>query len=206
MDGRSPSPPLESEILARLLRDDESAIQDLVRAYGPTISCALSQKYKGCQSREDLEDVLAIALFRLWQNRRRFDSTKASLRTWFYCIAENVIQDVLRSGWHKARRREAPLPDLSLLQQPTVSQLDERSQPATPNGTSRDLQAILDKLPSAQRHIVLADANAPEGLANSADLASELGLSTSTVRVYRKRALEAIRRELSKRGYQIPSE
>ena len=109
MNGRNPSPPLESEILARLLQDDESAIQDLVRAYGPAICSALGQKYKACQSLEDLEDVLAIALFRLWRNRHRFDSTKASLRTWFFCIAENVIKDVLRSGWHKARSRETLL-------------------------------------------------------------------------------------------------
>ena len=51
-------------------------------------------------------------------------------------------------------------------------------------------------LPEKQRRIVLADAESRDGLVASHDLAKELGIPQSTVRVYRRRALERLRREI----------
>ena len=62
------------------------------------------------------------------------------------------------------------------------------------------LRELLALLPENQRRIVLADADSRDGVVASHDLAKELGIPPSTVRVYRRRALERLRREIEQRG------
>jgi DNA-directed RNA polymerase specialized sigma24 family protein len=63
---------------------------------------------------------------------------------------------------------------------------------------SDQLRELLALLPENQRRIVLADADSPDGSVSSGDLAKELGIPASTVRVYRRRALERLRREIER--------
>lgn len=58
------------------------------------------------------------------------------------------------------------------------------------------LRAALDRLPSDQRHILVADANGPGTTASSAALAAELRITASGVRSRRQHALARPRREL----------
>jgi DNA-directed RNA polymerase specialized sigma24 family protein len=66
---------------------------------------------------------------------------------------------------------------------------------------SEQLRELLALLPENQRRIVLADAGSRDGVVASHDLAKELGIPPSTVRVYRRRALERLRREIQLRGF-----
>ena len=66
---------------------------------------------------------------------------------------------------------------------------------------SEQLRELLALLPENQRRIVLADADSRDGVVASHDLAKELGIPPSTVRVYRRRALERLRREIQQRGF-----
>ncbi len=141
----------------------------------------------------------------MWQHRARFDPKLASLRVWFFRIAENLARDVLKHGWHKARQLE-----MSTEPRLLAEVIDRR-----PNGDSDHaavdgelpalrvppelLRELLALLPENQRRIVLADADSRDGLVASHDLASELGIPASTVRVYRRRALERLRREIEER-------
>src|SRR5947209_8750141 len=111
MDGRAASAVSPVEMTAKLLRGDEQVLEEILRSLGPAVRALLCQKYRGSQTPEDIEDVLAIALYRLWRGRHLYRPDKASLPVWFYRIADNVVKDVLRSGWHKARRMEVHLPD-----------------------------------------------------------------------------------------------
>lgn len=67
-----------------------------------------------------------------------------------------------------------------------------------------DLKDVLSDLPDAQRMILLADAVTRDGVACSQRLGDQLGLPAATVRVYCKRALDRIRRELIPRGHGPP--
>ena len=194
-----------SDLGARLRAGEEAVLDVILRTHGPPILALLKQRFAGRLTDTDFEDVLAAALFRMWQHRVRFDPTLASLRVWFFRIAENLARDVLKHGWHKARQLET-----STAPQLLAEAIDRR-----PNGESNSaaddgelptlrvpselLRELLALLPENQRRIVLADADSRDGVVASRDLASELGIPPATVRVYRRRALERLRREIEER-------
>lgn len=189
----------EAQLAHRLRRGDQTALADVLRLWGGTVKGVLLRKYRGAVCESDLEDVLSMALYRLWQARKRFDSDKGSLRTWFFRIAENGLRDVLRFGWHKARKLETAVPvDQLAGRQPDAS---DGEAAAIDDDLRLALREALENLSEPQRRIVVADAFSGNGSIASADLAAELGLSAATIRVYRKRALETLRNELTKRGF-----
>ncbi len=201
---RSSSSP---DLGTRLRAGDEDVLEVILRTHGPPILTLLRQRFVGPLTSTDLEDVLAAALFRMWQHRARFDPTLASLRVWFFRIAENMARDVLKHGWHKARQLElstepiqlAEVIDRRLLQ--GESDVCGEDDPAWAQRIpSEQLRELLALLPENQRRIVLADADSRDGVVASHDLAKELGIPPSTVRVYRRRALERLRREIEERG------
>ena len=197
------SPP---DLGARLRAGDEDVLEVILRTHGPPILALLRQRFVGPLTATDFEDVLAAAMFRIWQHRARFDPAQASLRVWFFRIAENLARDVLKHGWHKARQLELSTEPLLLAEavdrrrpngEADVEALDgELPVLRVPPELLRELLALL---PENQRRIVLADADSRDGVVASHDLASELGIPPSTVRVYRRRALERLRREIEQR-------
>ena len=202
---RGNSPP---DLGARLRAGDESVLEVILRTHGPPILALLRQRFVGPLNATDFEDVLAAALFRVWQHRERFDPARASLRVWFFRIAENLARDVLKHGWLKARQ-------LELSTEPTqLAEVTDRRRPQRESDDgdaddfvlaqgipSEQLRELLALLPENQRRIVLADADSRDGVVASHDLAKELGIPQSTVRVYRRRALERLRREIQQRGF-----
>src|SRR4051794_27404104 len=106
-----PRPPEEenNRLGIALLEDDESALEDILRLYGPDVTKVLHAKYtlrRGVLTLEDIEDVVIIALHRLWEARASYDDRKQTLRAWFFCIADNAAKDVKKLGWDKARKLE----------------------------------------------------------------------------------------------------
>ncbi len=210
----------------RLRDGDEAVLELLLHEHGATIRAVLKQKFPGRLDHSDFEDILAIALFRVWSRRDQFDPDRGSLRAWFYRIAANVTKDVLRYGWQKARQLEvsyepAKLSDVAVESPARAVRIDEPvgqaasvgSEAVTQGDTSADsdnetlatrlrdeLRAILDELPDAQRRIILADAASRDGKVSSEHLSRELGIPPGTVRVYRRRALARLRNELDIRG------
>lgn len=201
----------------RLIDGDEHVLEAILRTHGPPVRSLLRRKFLGPLSDTDFEDILAIALFRMWQHRTRYDASRATLRVWFFRIAENVTRDVLRHGWQKARQLEVAFEPLVLSaivdhRSPPRSKTDKHSEqtsggpPSKTSGHESDLMGkalaeVLAQLPDKQRQILMADAQSTDGKVSSQDLASELGIPASTVRVYRRRALERIRTEMGHRGW-----
>jgi RNA polymerase sigma factor (sigma-70 family) len=191
-----------------LLEDDESALEDVLRLYGPDVSKLLHAKYTlrlGVLTCEDIEDVVIIALHRLWDARASYDDRQGTLRAWSYCIADNVAKDVKKLGWDKARKLEWR-PGKEWLEQspkcaapePAEAEEEEESQ------EMRDLRTVVNNLPDVQRRIILADSIAREEVAASADVAADLGIPVAYVKVYRQRGMATIRREMRKLGHNIP--
>lgn len=219
----------ESHRLAKQLASgDESALEFILREYGPPVRGLLARKYCGVLGEGDFEDVLAIALFRVWQHRERFDPGRASLKAWFYRIATNAARDVLRYGWHKARSLEVSYEAASLASVSVASPgaeagdvfSSDENETDTPEKDSHGddvenpeheevrqlLREVLATLSEKQRRIVLADAASKEGKVPSQELSDELGIPPATVRVYRRRAIEKLRKELDRRGLKRESE
>ncbi len=185
-----------AELERRLRAGDELVLTDILRTHGPPVRAVLKRRFGSTLDDSDWEDVLAVALFRVWQARDRFDPLKASLRVWFFRIAENAARDVLKVGWQKARLLEVGVEPIALAEVAAFRHLD-LPLPTETLISSESLQAALALLPEAQRQIVMADAQSRDGIVPSEQLGAELGLPPGTVRVYRKRALDRLRRELS---------
>jgi|GEM_PF-526868 len=207
----------DEQPLGRRLRDgDEAVLEILLREHGATVRAVLRQKFPTGLDHGDFEDILAIALFRVWSRRDQFDPDRGSLRAWFYRIAANVTKDALRYGWQKARQLEvryepAALSDVAVerpvtelpaaIAAHTVKDVDDASaHEGFDERLRRELRVIVDELPEAQRRIILADAASRDGKVSSEHLSQELGIPPGTVRVYRRRALARLRNELDLRG------
>ncbi|MCA9068974.1 MAG: sigma-70 family RNA polymerase sigma factor [Planctomycetaceae bacterium] len=195
----------------RLRAADEQTLSEILRLYGPVARAILRSRFQGVLNASDIDDVLSIALFRLWQARETYDSMKSSLRVWFLRIAENAARDVLKFGWYQARRKEVSTDPPHLAEYRDTRSTDQANPTKEPYPTNvldqpehSDLREILADLPEPQRRIVLADALARDRVASSAHLAEELGIPASSIPVYRKRALEKIRKELRRRGHDVP--
>lgn len=203
---------LSSDLGDRLRAGDEQVLDAILHTHGPPVLALLRQRYGGPLTATDFEDVLANALFRVWQHRTRFDPAKASLRVWLFRIAENLARDVLKHGWQKARQLELSTEPARL-----AETVDRRPPPShdepEPDAvrhvdfavSTELMRELLALLPDLQRRIVLADAESPDGTVASHQLARELGIPPGTVRVYRRRALERLRREMELRGVLIPT-
>ena len=194
-----------AELGMQLRAGDQQALERILRTHGPPVLALLQQRFSGKLTTHDFEDVLAAALFRVWQHRTRFDPARASLKVWLFRIAENIARDVLKYGWQKARQLESNLEPAHLAMSIDPRSIDHnRPDAEEPAFTELRiapelLRELLALLPESQRRIVLADAESPDGLVASQLLSTELGIPASTVRVYRRRALERLRREIEQR-------
>ncbi len=194
-----------------LLDDDESALGEILRLYGPDIIESLHNRFTkrlGVLTYEDIEDAVSIAVGNLWKARAKYDDSKQSIRVWFYKIAERVALDVLKHGWYKARNLEENLGQDRLEEAPgRVETQDPAAKGVEVKKMSKeagDLQIVLEKLSAAQRAIVMEDAACRDGNASNEHLADKLGIPAANVRVYRGRAYATIRKELRKLGHDIP--
>lgn len=192
-----------------LLDDDEGALEEILRLYGPDVARVLHKKFTlhlGVLTYEDIEDVVVIALGRLWDARQTYDDTKQSLRVWFYCIAENAAKDVKKLGWHKASKLERH-PGKEWLEDDPKCAAPEPVEAKVEKSDSKemkDLKAVVSRLPDVQRRIILADSVLRDGVASSAELAAEIGIPVAHVKVYRQRGMATIRKEMRKLGHDIP--
>ena len=156
----------------------------------------LIPRYRGGLTPSDIDDVVAVAAHRLWKHRSEFAALR-SPRAWFVRIADNVARDVLRYGWQKARQLEVAA---------EKSYLESFSPQKTVAASDPDpvlvekIRVIVEGLPEKQRKIIWADALSSDGNIAAEDLARELGIPPGTVRVYRKRALDRLRKLFTEHG------
>ena len=180
--------------------DEEAILEDVIRSHGGAVRAVMIGRYRGALGADDIDDVIAVAIHRLWRHRRQFTQLR-SPRAWFLRIADNVARDVLRYGWHKARQLEVRSEHGLIEAMPDHEPADHTDTTGTRHPELvAALREIVDDLPTKQRQIVWADALHSHGPVSSDTLAAELGIPAGTVRVYRKRALDRIRKELHKRN------
>jgi len=203
---------VHEDIALRLMCGDESVLEEILRrpGYAPAVQRTLCLKYEGYLTEEDIEDVVSVAIRKLWDYRESYDESKGSVRTLLYRIADNYAIDVQRSGWYKARRLEAvieaddndddPLEQLARLDRhpgqdvsADPDEVDEKRNAA--------VRKVLDELRPEFRYILEADARAGGDGVPQAELAAELHVPVGTASVWRARAKEAFRKGMRRLGY-----
>lgn len=204
---------VHEDIAIRLLCGDESVLGDILRrpGYAPAIQEVLCKKYEGYLTYEDIQDVICIAIRKLWDYRESYDESKASVRTLLSCIANNTAQDIQKNGWYKARKMETVLPpnedDSDPLQQ--LAQYNRYLGQSSGNDPEIDeklkhaIEKTLSALRKEFRYILEADAHAGDDGVSQAELARQLNAPVGSVKVWRSRAKEAFRKEMKKLGYDL---
>ncbi len=91
----------DRELLAALRLDDEAALDEIIHRKTRPL---LQMVYRMVGDREEARDIVQVTLFRVWENRTKFDQ-RWSPNTWIYRIASNLAIDHIRS--RRSRERSA---------------------------------------------------------------------------------------------------
>jgi RNA polymerase sigma factor (sigma-70 family) len=195
--------------LQRFRNGDASVLETLVRALGPAIEAKLCARFP--MLKPYAEDLLAESLHRLWVHREEYDPAQGSLLTWWSMIARNAARDLLRTGWQRARGREAAFEAGRLEQLPEAGGSPPGEWSAEPGAAGwseqeRAFWEVFSRLPEKDRRILLYYAEFGGEGRWASSLAGELGMSAGAIRVRRLRGMARIRAELRRRGFALPAE
>ncbi len=104
------STPADPELFARIADGDRDAFGLFYDRYAPVLFAFCVRILKDAR---DAEDVLQEAFIQVWRDARRFDATRASVKTWLFTIARSRALDRWRSR-HSIEQRFSSAPDESL--------------------------------------------------------------------------------------------
>ncbi|QEG41321.1 RNA polymerase sigma factor [Roseimaritima ulvae] len=192
--------------------DDESALAEILTQYGASIIGFLVAKYDDFDH-ADAQDVLSIAIGKLWKRRHQYKEEDGRLRPYLFKIADNTAKDIFRTGWKQAQQLPVDFGEdnnLDLLAE-DLSPAGETKRQRKDRDKRRaneiaDLKAIISQLPEKEQQIVWSDAHAKDRVSDSGRLADELGIALGSVRGYRSRAWKTIRSKMKELGYELPPE
>ena len=193
MSGTAPSPPdTESALLAGLRRQDESACEELVRAYSGRL---LSVARRMLRNDEDARDAVQEGFLSAFRAIQRFNGD-CRLSTWLHRIVVNAALMKIRT---RTRRPEESIEDML----PRFLEDGHHAEPTSDWGSASTLleqretrervRAGIDRLPESYRTVLLL--RDIEEL-DTAETAQLLGLTPNTVKIRLHRARQALAKVL----------
>ena len=175
--------PADPELVVRMRRGDESALEALYARYGGLLY-TLALRIVG--DAELAREVLQDSFLRAWGRRETYDPARGRVAWWLMGIARNRAVDLLRSRPHQARLRErAPL--TTALPDPA------HGDAAQAFGLRRAVTTALDALSATQREAIEL---AYYGGLTQTEIARELGEPLGTIKSRTRDALERLRQAL----------
>jgi DNA-directed RNA polymerase specialized sigma24 family protein len=179
----------------RLVRGNSDVLADLIPFLaGRTTRLRLAGRF-GLDLSE-LDDIVAVALYKVWSNRALYDPDRGAFGTWCDVILKRSTIDFVRKRARQLPGRSAPLPAFTAA---------PPSAPPTDRPVGDPLRSLLDALTPTDRRILEAAGDDPDGNW-AARLAPELGRTAVAVRVRRLRIVQRIRAELVGLGFPLTSE
>lgn len=174
----------DGELLARHAAGDGEAFAGIVARHGPMVLAVCRRVVGGRPEAEDAAQAAFIALTRKAGGLADVGDLGAWLHRAAWLAARQALRAELRRQAHE-RAAAAMRPSIS------PDRAEEARKDWIP--IRRRLDAALDRLPAAQRRVLVACYF--EGLSQS-EAASALGLPMGTVAVYCRRGLESLRKRL----------
>lgn len=171
-------------LLARIADGDQDALAELYDRY-QSLAFGLATRLTG--DRAAAQDVVQETFLGVWRNAGRFDSARASARTWMMAICHHRAVDALRR-----RRPTSQLPDADVPPPQALIAPDIWPEVARRFEASGVRQA-LDLLPAAQREVI--ELAYFVGLTQH-EIAARTDAPLGTVKSRARLALEGLRRSL----------
>ena len=178
------------------LENESSEIENLViraingdnEAFGELYTFHVTKIYRyvyyNVHNKERTEDITQEVFLKAWKAIGSCKGKEKTFSSWLYRIAHNLIIDKLRKS-QKQSSHEAELPE-------DVSDTSDRMEISL---EQRDLLKVIDILSPNQRQVILM--KFIEDMDNQ-EIAETMGKSTGAIRILQMRALETLRKTLSK--------
>ncbi|HEX3555475.1 MAG TPA: RNA polymerase sigma factor [Thermoanaerobaculia bacterium] len=180
----------DRDLLMAVREGDESALNELVsRKTRPLLQ--LCQRILGGDL-EEARDVVQVTFFKVWENRRKFD-TRWAPNTWMYRIASNLAIDHLRSRKTRERSQEP-------VRQHLLQVADGRAQRDLSRMQQTEIASVFRELSTAlsEKQRMVFVLHEIEGL-SSAEVAKIIDSRESTVRNHLFNARKILRQEVRRR-------
>src|SRR3989344_5261279 len=173
----------DEQLVAKYLKKDEKALEELVGRYLPLIF-GFVKRYTGNQN--NASDITQEVFVKVWKNIKSFDQTK-SFRTWIFTIAKRTAIDELR--------KKNALP-FSVLQEESFANSIIDESPSVldqifSQQQSRDLAIAVAKLPVNYRSVIKLYGH--DGL-NFREIATKLKEPLNTVKSRYRRGLALLKK------------
>lgn len=187
----------EPDRLATVLKEgNPGVLQDILSELGPQVMWSLRRQYSSRLNAMDLEDVVSIALFRLWRHRNRFDPARSSLQSWFYLIARRVAIEALRGKQVGVQFEEWMEGTKNRHANVSERDLPEDAHPPPQDPRKIVLRRLLATMSDIDRQILFVSAETGPGADWTHLLADEFDITPEALRVRRSRMMQKLRRQL----------
>lgn len=176
----------QRELVERLLRRDETGMEELLRHYGPLMKYVIAPILPDPRDRED---CLSEAALRVWERIGQFDRERGSWAAWLTALTRNTALNRARSN---ARHGGEALSEQTPSQEPgpeeTVLQRERRAA----------VQRALEELPAGSRALLYRKYYYRQ---STAQIAAELGLTERVVEGKLYRLKKRLRKSLGGEGH-----
>ncbi len=192
----------DRDLLLAMRGEDESALNELInRKTKPLLH--LCQRILGGDA-EEARDIVQVTFFKIWENRRKYDS-KWAPNTWMYRIASNLAIDHLRSRKTRERSQEP-------VRQHLLHMADGRAQRDLSRMQQTELGTIFREVSAglSEKQKLVFVLHELEGL-SSPEVAKIIDSRESTVRNHLFMARKVLRAEMLRRfpeyagGFGLPA-
>jgi len=185
----------------RLRAGDESVLCDILLDIGPWAAGVLATVFGPRISIDDIDDILAQTLAKIWQHRKQYDPNKGRLGTWFLSIARNVAKEHMRLRKHVVPLDEVPVPVVS---HPFDAEEAEHEPPSDP--FLRDFRRVFSSLREDEQLVATYASNAYVNGCSSwtAPVCEILGIAPKHARVIWGRTKDKLRRRMRDLGHSVP--
>jgi len=90
------------ELIIKIIQGDKNLYAKIMDKYHNEMFKFI---YNLLGSYDETEDLLQEIFFKLYKNLKKYDSSKASFRTWMYRIGRNHVLNHLNSAKHKLKKK-----------------------------------------------------------------------------------------------------
>ena len=178
----------DNELLHRLKKHDESAIEEIMERYTPYVSTIIYNLSRGKMSTPDIEETAADVFFTIWSEPQKI--TEGSLKGFIAAVAKNKAKEKIRRL--KPKDNIIDIDDVVLADEYSLSDSIENKV------LQQDLKQALDQFGEPDREIIIRYYYYYQTAPKIAEL---LDLKLEAVKSKIKRSRTKLKSFLKERGY-----